>query len=405
MKINKKKLPIDIAISIVFLYSIMPWVGRLISSSLTLYFYLLILIFVTLNILVINGKASLINCIYVLLPFLAWRVFELCSNASDIVLVLYQSLIELIPVILGIYILKYRKKASRTFVFIIISAFVLTTITTIRGLTLYPNASRWLATASSAQDNQLIMYDWMNIGGYNFVYSLVLIYPILILAYKKKKVGLLLTIVSVALIFVLLVAAGYTTALLLFGVSSLLFFFNRDITKKEILIFITILLLLLVLANTYLSQLWTWLADVIDNENISYRLTLLAGGRTELMDSNDNRLELYGNSLKTFLQNPMFGKLFGQDGAIGGHSFILDYLANYGMFGAFFLVFMYRRIYFTYYKPYQECLGYGFLFWSFVQTIAFSFVNTGMWLYVLTLYIPCCVSRIFNEEGNLQKYD
>lgn len=405
MIINKKKLPMNIVIFIIVLYSIMPWVSRVISLYLTTYFYLVILTFAAVYIAFVNGKASLYRNIYLLIPFLVWRVLILFSTTTGVVLWLYQSLIELIPVMLGQYILNYRKKENKFYVFVIIAAFSLTIITTISGLMIYPEASRWLATADSAQESKLIIYNMLNIGGYNFIYSVVLLYPILILAFKRKRIGLIPTVVSALVMLVLIIASGYTTALLLFGVSSFLLLFDKNINGKQILIFLIAIGIIAIVANHYLSEIFSWLARNVDNSNISYRLQLLADGKDALLNSEDNRLQLYGDSLRIFLQNPFFGLLLGQGGEIGGHSFILDYLANYGLFGMVFLIYMYRTIYLLFFKPYQEYMGYGFVVWSFIQTIAFSCVNTGMWLYVLTLYIPCCVEQIFKEEGLVKKND
>lgn len=46
---------------------------------------------------------------------------------------------------------------------------------------------RILATLESANDANAVLYAWENIGGYEFIYMVVLLYPLLILAYKRKK--------------------------------------------------------------------------------------------------------------------------------------------------------------------------------------------------------------------------
>lgn len=398
MYIDKKHLPSNMMIILIILYSIMPIVTRFVSSYLTTYFYLMVLLIMTLSITCVNGKISISRNMYILLPFLGWRFISLWIYNSDIILWLYQSLIELIPIILGVFIVEHRNKEKKAFTLIILIAFGVTCITTIRGLIIYPNASRWLATASSSQDAQLIAYDWLNIGGYSFVYSVVLLYPMLVLAFKKKRLGIVPTVTILVLIFVLIVTSGYTTALLLFGLTSVFFFMKRKLTGKDILIFSIALVFLIFFAWNFIVDGLTWVSGVIGNDDISYRLSLIAGGRNSLIGSEDNRIELYIKSLNTFLQHPFFGTFFSQMSSSGGHSFILDFLANYGLLGFGILVFMYRRIYFYFIRPYKNIDEFGYLLWGFVQTIIFSCINTGMWIYVLCLYMPCIAECVFDND-------
>ena len=68
------------------------------------------------------------------------------------------------------------------------------------------------------------------------------------------------------------------------------------------------------------------------------------------------------------------------------------------LMGAGILFFMYKKIYQWFYKPMQAEQGYGYILWIFVQAIFLSCVNTGMWLYVLTLYAPIFL-YIICEKG------
>ena len=230
------------------------------------------------------------------------------------------------------------------------------------------------------------------------MYAVVLLYPMLVLAFKKKRLGIVPTAIITVLILVLIVTSGYTTALLLFGLTTVFFFMKRKLTGKDILIFAIAFVLLIFFAWDYIVDGLTWLAGVIGNDDIAYRLTLMAGGRNSLIGAEDNRIELYMKSLNTFLQHPFFGTFFSQTSSIGGHSFILDFLANYGFMGFGILVFMYRRIYFYFIRPYRNIDGFGYLLWGFVQTIMFSCINTGMWLYVLCLYMPCIAECVFDND-------
>ena len=106
-------------------------------------------------------------------------------------------------------------------------------------------------------------------------------------------------------------------------------------------------------------------------------------------------------SFNSFLTHPIFGGMF-ESVVIGGHSYILDTIAQYGAFGLFALIFIYRAIYIKFFMRYKNKSGYGFVFWTFLQAIILSLVNTRMWIEVLTLFIPLIFAYV-DQKGN--KYE
>ena len=104
-------------------------------------------------------------------------------------------------------------------------------------------------------------------------------------------------------------------------------------------------------------------------------------------------------SINTFLRNPIFGSYWG-GGGNGGHSFILDFTAQFGIIGLSVLIFAYCVIYRYFLAPYKNKEGFGFVVWLFVQTLLLSLVNTGMWLIVLTVIIPIFLKVIYKGDEN-----
>ena len=98
----------------------------------------------------------------------------------------YQVLLFLLPACIGFYLATHRFFVDFFAVFLILAVCV-TCMTTIIGCIAHPDAARVLATTKSSQDPLAILYEMQNIGGYGFVYSTVLLYPFVILAYKMKK--------------------------------------------------------------------------------------------------------------------------------------------------------------------------------------------------------------------------
>lgn len=393
----------NLIFGVMILYIIMPIVSRAISTYLTTYFMLLIVLLVYFHTIIrfgTNGFNEYIGGL--MLPFIAFQLAGYTYKTNTILLWAYSVLLWLVPLIIGYYFTRYKKKDIGSVSKTIVIAFIITTITTCVGLIQHPFAARVLATISSSQDENAILYNWKNIGGYDFVYFLVLLYPILILAYKQKKVNSFFTVIGTMMIFATVILSEYATALLLIMCTSILFFCKRDLNRQSVYILLIVSALLLVFCKDYISHLLTYIAESIGSETISERFLALAGGSDTLKSFDDNRIELYQRSLNTFLANPILGTFLSGNNLIGGHSFILDTLAQFGLLGALFLFFMYRKIYNYFIAIFKNKTGYGYILWAFFQTVLLSTINTGMWLEVLALIIPILVTQIYNGEKSYE---
>lgn len=389
---------IEILVIVAFAYSIAPIVSRFISSYLTTYFYMLIVVALIALVMLIKGTRSLNDCIVLLVPFLLWKGLSFLISSSGIVLWAYQAMLDLLPVVLGYYFL-YHVKDDRFGLFakIIFWLCVITCITTIIGCMEFPDASRYLATVENPDAAKAVLYNWRNIGGYEFVYMIVLSHPLVIIAQKAGKIKKIHAFLCTALVFALSIFSGYTTALLLTLLTTFTYFLNKKLTPKQLIFWVVCVIVITVTFFTIFSDLLIWLADVIDNKFISERLRSLAGGRGGIEGSDDNRIALYEMSLNTFLRNPILGSYLG-GGSNGGHSFLLDFLAQFGIVGLAVLIFAYCVIYKYFFAPYKNKEGFGFVIWLFVQTLLLSLVNTGMWLIVLTLIIPIFLKVIYKGD-------
>lgn len=385
-------------ISVMIVYSIMPIVSRLISSFLTTYFYLLLLLITVASIVFAKGLSSLNKYFSILLPFILWKLLIFLVSRPSLIEWGYSSLNELAPILFG-YIIVYRMnwKNQKFFSIILIAALAVTAITTTIGLQIYPDAARYLATVASSDDPEFILLNMFNIGGYEFIYSIVLAYPLLIYAYKIKKIPRIVMILSALFMLFFVISAGYTTALLLFLISSLFFFFNKNISPRFVIVLLICILLFAVIFFPLFSLLFKFLSDHISNEAISERLLVLANGREGFEQTDDKRLDLYWMSISSFLKYPLFGSIFTKNVKTGGHSFLLDAIAHYGILGITLLVWMYRKMYRIFYRPYRKTVGYGYIFWMFLQAMILSLVNTGMWIKVLCLYLPVLLILIRHE--------
>ena len=199
-------------------------------------------------------------------------------------------------------------------------------------------------------------------------------------------------------VLTVVVLSEYTTAFLLYILTTMLFFVKRDLRKNHLILLLIVAVVFGIVLSDVVSSLLEGLADLMNSNVLSERLRALAGGRSGLEEAEDNRLELYMISLNTFMSHPLLGTFLRGGTGVGGHSFVLDIFARYGLVGATILYSMYKRIYMLFYKQLSLKEGYGYVLWLFGQTVFLSCVNTGMWLYVLTLYIPIILNIIY-ETG------
>lgn len=398
---KQKQLTIqNLIIYFICMYMVAPVISRIVSTYMSTYLYMaLIVLFVVFALTKLEHQER-DNLLAILLPFLVYELLTVFLNTNSLFLWGYRILLFLLPIILGCFILQKPSDEISGTAKLVFFTFAITLITTITGLIQYPGASRILATFSDSQDPDAILYSWHNIGGYEFVYMVVLLYPIVILAHKRGKINLLTTILISASILALAIYSEYTTALLLFIITSVLHFMKRDLKPGHIVFMAIVSIVAITFFNDFFVGLIEKLSDTVESETMSERLEALAGGQKGLEESEDNRLELYMMSINTFLKHFFMGTFVLGYSNMGGHSFILDSLANYGLLGGFFVFSMYRKIYSTFYLPYKDKMGYGYVLWVFIQAIVLSILNTGMWLEVLALFAPIFFYCIYKEEDS-----
>ncbi|WP_407382407.1 O-antigen ligase family protein [Ruminococcus sp.] len=392
----------NLMIVYVIVYTIMPIVQRLTSRFLTAYFYMAVVVALVVLTLVLDRPENLSLYGTFLLPFIIYELLSAFNMSEDFLMWSYQVLLFLLPVILGYYFTQDKTRLIDSYSKIVFFALAITTVTTIIGCIRFPNAARELALVES-QDSNAIQYDMHNIGGYGFVYTIVLLYPAIILSYKERRIKLITALLFAVVILLMIVFSEYTIALLFFIISSMLFFTKRNLSFRSIIIASVIAILFLLVFTNFIPDFLRWLGEISGSKTMGSRLDALAGGREGLENSEDTRVLLYQKSWNSFLQHPIFGSLFEKEKINGAHSFIIDNLALYGIFGGVIMFFMYRNIFKRFFLPYKDKPGYGYIVWIFIQTLILSLVNTGMWLDVLCLFVPIWLHWIYGNETETEE--
>ncbi|MFW6008657.1 MAG: hypothetical protein ACOCP8_05255 [archaeon] len=273
-----------------------------------------------------------------------------------------------------------------------ISLFV-TAITTIIGLHDVPNAARFL-TNSNTDPVQNIILMRRNIGKFDFVYGILLLFPLLINYFKEHKIVVTFLLF---IIFWIVIKASFTIAILLLFLSLILGIFLK--LNRIIVIFITVffVMFIIIIPNSYFAYPFLLLANIINNPKISSRLLMIVNFlEGDYITHNGTfsiaRLYFYSLSLKTFFEHPLTGVgpfYYIRNVGVGYHSQILDDLARYGVIGGFFIS-SFLVTYFKYIKSISakvfeiafENLFIIFVLLSFVN-LTFSQPTIGIIMFLL----------------------
>lgn len=391
----------------ILVFTVSPYIQQFTSRFLTTYFYMLITV-VTVMYIIVNCRLQYIKELFsLLLPFVLFQLLNMAiSDMSNMLLVGYQVLLFMLPICLGFYFITNNVNI-KLYAVSIIMVYAVTSVTTIIGCINNSNAARLLATTATSQDATAVSFNWQNIGGFSFTYSCVLLYPLVIIAFKKKKLRLPFAVLFAAGAIALCVYTEYTIALMLVIFSSLFFFLPRDLTPKKFFMYSVIGIVFVLVFSSVLASLMNIIGELIDNPTMGEKMTAVFGGREAMDNLEDRRMDRYMKSVEIFLTHPLFGCFIEGQTLVGGHSFILDLLARFGLVGGAVLVWMYRSIYKVFYKPLANSQDYGFVVWVFIQPIILSLLNTNMWTEVLCMFSPCILIYIYGvdtvNEGALDR--
>lgn len=301
----------------------------------------------------------------------------------------------------GCFILNnFSKKQIKYILYAVGIVFAITLYTTCIGCIEFPNAARMLASSKEENKELELLYHSLNIGGFVFVYTVILIAPLLVYLYKYNIVNKFIVIPIYASLFFLVITTEYTTALLFVAMITSLFFLSKDyVFKKNHLYIVAILFGIILLFGNQISSVFSSLAGVFESESISDRFnemsTAMSGG--SLDDSSDlsQRNLAWSTSLNLFFNNIIFGdgKIYG-----GGHSYLLDTLAHYGLIGLGFLIAIFKRMYNVYIAPYENTGVYVFVLALYILNLMQCFLNTTNSIFMLCFILPLFMNIYYKEE-------
>jgi len=285
-------------------------------------------------------------------------------------------------------------------VYLNIILFTVWSYTTYRGLLIDPHASRYVIK-SNEEARQLTK---MGVGGFAFIYSL-LIYILGIMALLKKekiKKGLwhpfsLFMIFSALFAGLVVLKAGYSLAVLLMLLSVVFYAFYSKNIIKNIILFLGMILIYIVIEHYMLDILYYLYNHVQEGAyRLKIRDAILSYSGNEVVGTVADRVERYLRSLNIFLDHPLLGNW--NFAAIGKHSMVLDTFAQFGLFAGIALLYIVLKVPYDLYRRARSekifsltvllliaalisvnnvSMLYGFMFYIFYPYIYYRLERSG----------------------------
>lgn len=272
---------------------------------------------------------------------------------------------------------------------------LLTILLTFRVVSSTPDIIREMVAYSAWEGVDAVRNYWrMGVCSYSFALVMMCVPPVLLQRFllSKKSWNKVFYIISCLLITYFVYVSQVTTTFFLCLIMLFLVWFTRRMSMRKTLVWVIILVVLGLLTLSVILPLLLSLFSTdteIGAHLLGMNQYLFEGGNvTDDAYAVDGRAELYEFSINAFIHHPIFGTMTER---IGGHNYVLDTFARYGIVGAFPLfMFFYNRFRITSRflseidKKLYMIIIIGFVALLFTKNV----VGIDHWAY-LFLYIPC----------------
>jgi oligosaccharide repeat unit polymerase len=327
----------------------------------------------------------------ILLQTVMWVNNNSNFEIQNLILLVYENFVVYIPMLVAYYLIETNnKEASKAIIKVIIIFTSVTLVSSIIGLHNIPMAARMIATPTTSYE-ELFSFRRMNIGGFAFVYTCLFFIPMLIASYKMKKIKFWHLFIGLGLISYYVVLTQYATAVLLLILSLVSLFFPKKIPIKKMVIILVVILITIILTRTYIANMLYYISG-----RSSYILQVKISAFADVIAGVENntaslaiRQMVYEKSFNAFLKHPLFGSFLTNDNYVyGGHSFILDTLAQFGIFGLIILGLIYGSILKYLYLPFKKSPFFGYMVWTYLLCILLAIINPWENIFVIALAVP-----------------
>lgn len=242
----------------------------------------------------------------------------------------------------------------------------------------------------------------LGIASYGIIHSIPMLFPFVIFKIKNTKIQpyRFMWIVVLIVLFYFILNVSFGTALILSLLIIPLSFILSDNKKRNLFtLFFSLILLSLFVNNTFVIEVLNRSLPLFEGTAMEYKIvdiqsSLLAN---EVEGQLSTRSNLYESTWKTFFTHPIFGT--GSQNDVGGHAFIVDFLAWFGIVGVIPLVLLFLELFKTIFKslPSQTRVYY---FMCIIPFILLSFLK-GTPYYEQLLYLFIVLPGLFMKKAPL----
>ena len=331
------------------------------------------------------------SAIILLLYFLYASIMEFFVGVEFISIGLIVAIFEfLIPIVMLELLIRRAsiwdlKRLNKYSVYISVVVIVCTIIVLFQN----PSIARLMSSSTNFEGGlaEIRTYQRLGVVAYDFS-AVVMFFPVVLMAYYRELgMKTYQFILGQLLFFLFLYKVQASTPMILsLVITSISFFINDKTSKNFIVQAFLIILIMSVLFPFFLDIVAPFVGDTAFESKVTGLKEFSETGHSsgEVL----GRYELYQISMDSFSRNIMFGDA---RSAIGGHSFIFDRLAQYGIFGVSILMcsllLMFQRVlnWITYpYRWYYLLCVFALIFFMCIKNVA----GLDYWLYIF-VYIPC----------------
>lgn len=345
-----------------------------------------------------KGKLPLL-----LAPFLCLYLADICSElfaGSFSVVGAYSKLVAYLPVLLFLVVSQCKEKVAVRLTWLLTILHLVVAVSSIVVLADDPNAARYLATGQKNDYTDSLYL--RNTADYSIVYTQVISLPLIAYASREKVLPWWVFAGYVVAVSAMVIYANYAMAIILLVVALFACALPRKMRSGHLAFVIIITVLVVWLLPGVIAYLIEIISSQLTSQNVINKLndiaTMLRG--EELQTENMvGRMELYNRSWELFLSSPIFGNWYKSGIYWGGHSFLLDTMAKYGIVGVCLLGWIYSSIYKFAIAPYKHEDAYVPLVMSLILGIIVSAVNTGLWINVSLLYAGIILKATRKRES------
>lgn len=342
-----------------------------------------------------------LNRFFQLLPFFFIPLLDLLTGIrSDPERALAFFMQIMILPMTAMYIIQNEKKQLGRVLFVIFVVLqIITCVTTCKGLIRFPDASRMQAMGEASEASEYILYRSLNIGGFGFIYTLAVSFPLIVFSWMSRKElsngknGLFMNVIIISillLVFWTILQSQYTIALIITILSFSLLFIRTKASIRKLVIMLIIGTTLFSFLKPVIGEGFIFVSKQVPSELVQSRVNdiglSLLDKRTE-GDDFDVRNIVWRKSWTIFTEHP-FGTW---GGATGGHSLWLDSLALYGILGLIAIVILIHSAYNRLIIPLKEWKLYNcavFVFAWFILTALFNpHIYTNVILFIMPVFL------------------